>query len=150
MTHEQRYKIIPSVYLILERDEKFLLARRCNTGFEDGNYGLVAGHAEEGETLVHALCREIREEAAIELDLKGVELVVTMHRWCGNHQRLDFFFTASDYSGEIQNNEPDKCDDLQWFSFEALPKNTIGYIKKAIECYKDGTQYCEFDWPENN
>lgn len=146
MSHKDRYKVIPSVYLILEREGTFLLSRRYNTGYEDGNYSLVAGHGEEGESLTSALQREIKEEAGIELDPDGVTLVLTMHRWCGDHARLDFFFTAKDFHGEIENKEPDKCDDLRWFSSEELPENIIPYIRKAIECVRTGVSYCEFDW----
>ena len=35
------------VYLVLERDGKVLLSLRENTGYEDGKWSLVAGHAEE-------------------------------------------------------------------------------------------------------
>ena len=45
-----KYKIVPSSYLLLIKNGKILLARRINTGFQDGNYGLVAGHGEKNET----------------------------------------------------------------------------------------------------
>ncbi len=32
----ERHKITPSVYMVLMRDGKILLARRANTGFMDG------------------------------------------------------------------------------------------------------------------
>lgn len=47
---DQRFKLILSVYLIFERDGKVLLLKRQNTGYEDGNYGLVAGHADGNES----------------------------------------------------------------------------------------------------
>jgi len=148
MPHDDRYKIIPSVYLILKREEQVLLARRCNTGYEDGKYGLVAGHAEEGETLAEALTREVYEEAGVVLDQKNVALTLTMHRWCGDHQRLDFFFTATGFDGEPRINEPDKCDGMRWFPADRLPENTVAYIRQAIECWREGVRYIELDWPE--
>ena len=145
----ERFKLIPSVYLILLRDGKVLLSRRFNTGYEDGNYGLVSGHAEEKETFREALSREIFEEAGIEIDPSNLNLVLTMHRQCGDHERADFFFAANDWSGEVRNVEPQKCDDLGWFPIDNLPSNTIPYIKKAIESYFDGMSYCEFGWDES-
>ncbi|MFA5086296.1 MAG: NUDIX domain-containing protein [Candidatus Paceibacterota bacterium] len=142
----ERFKLIPSVYLILLKDGKVLLSRRFNTGYEDGNYGLVSGHAEEKETFREALSREVFEEVGIEIDSSDLNLVLTMHRQCGDHERVDFFFTANAWNGEIKNAEPQKCDDLDWFPIDNLPDNTIPYVKKAIESYFDGMNYCEFGW----
>jgi ADP-ribose pyrophosphatase YjhB (NUDIX family) len=145
----ERFKIIPSVYLILEVDDKILLSRRFQTGFEDGKYGLVSGHAEEKETLREALSRETLEEAGITTNPLELEHVLTMHRSCGNHERMDMFFTIDKWSGEIENMEPNKCDDLSWFPIDNLPINTIPYIAKAIDCYVKGIKYCEFGWDES-
>lgn len=148
MPHDDRFKLIPSVYLLLEKNSKILLMRRCNTGFEDGNYGLFAGHAEEGETLTNALQREVLEEAGIVLDTKKVQLVHTMHRNCGDHERIDFFFTTDSWEGEITNMEPDRCDHFDWFDLNDLPENTIKYITKAIDHWQKGVIYSEFGWPD--
>jgi 8-oxo-dGTP pyrophosphatase MutT (NUDIX family) len=67
------------VYLLLEKDGKTLLIRRFNTGYEDGNYGLTAGHAEEKETFREALKREVQEEIGVILDIEKIHLVHTMH-----------------------------------------------------------------------
>jgi hypothetical protein len=69
-----------------------------------------------------------------------------MHRWCGDHERLDFFFTVEKWSGEVRNMEPGKCDDLSWFPLEKLPENTIPYIRHAIECFSKKVSYSEFGW----
>jgi ADP-ribose pyrophosphatase YjhB (NUDIX family) len=50
-----RFTVIPTVCLVLRRDDTVLLARRCNTGFHDGEYSLPAGYLDGGETLVQAL-----------------------------------------------------------------------------------------------
>jgi 8-oxo-dGTP diphosphatase len=140
----ERFKLIPSIYLILEREGQILLSRRCNTGFEDGNYGLVAGHAEEHEAMSAAMAREAKEEAGITIHPEDLQEVVTMHRNCGNHERVDFFFTTSIWEGEIQNREPDKCDDLSWFPIGDMPHNVIPYIKEAIGCFETGKTYVEW------
>ena len=53
--------------LILVQDSEVLLLRRYNTGHEDGNYGVVAGHVEEDEEILVAMAREAREEAGINI-----------------------------------------------------------------------------------
>jgi len=146
MGNSERFKLIPSVYAFFIQDGKILLSRRFQTEFEDGNYGLPAGHADGRETFREALQREVREEVGILIDLNNAELILTMHRWCGDHERVDFFFRVERWDGEAQNKEPDKCDDISWFPLEQLPVNTIPYIRKAINCYLQGESYCEFDW----
>ena len=48
-----RFKLIPEVQVFLMKDlDQILLLRRFNTGHEDGNYGVVAGHVEADEEVV--------------------------------------------------------------------------------------------------
>ena len=143
---ELRFKLIASIYILLIENGKILLLRRRNTGFEDGNYGLVAGHVDGRETMREAIIREAKEEAGIAMDENDLDLALTMHRWCGDHERIDLFFTVKSYQGKIENMEPDKCDDLSWFNLDRLPPNVIDYVVYAIGCYKKGVKYCEFGW----
>lgn len=142
----ERFKLIASVYLVLIKDGKTLLSRRFQTGFEDGKYGLVAGHIDGRETLRQALAREVREESGIVLDVANLSLGHTMHRWCGDHERLDFFFASEQFGGTIENREPEKCDEIAWFPLGALPKNTIDYVRVAIESCVSGVEYAEYGW----
>jgi len=145
MASKKRFKIITAVYLFLFKNDKILLMRRLNTGFEDGNYGLPSGHVEDNETLTEALKREMDEEIGIKLNVKKLELVHTMHRR-SDDIRLDFFFTTKKYTGEPKNLEPEKCDDVNWFPTSKLPKNTIGYIKKALSSFRAKKPYSEINW----
>lgn len=146
MQTKERFKLIPEVYLILVKDRKILLSRRFQTGYEDGNYSMVAGHADGNETMREATAREAKEEANITIDPLKLKLILTMHRWCGDHERIGFYFIADKWDGEIKNTEPHKCDDLSWFSLNELPKNTLPYIQTVIDCYKKGINYYEFGW----
>jgi 8-oxo-dGTP pyrophosphatase MutT (NUDIX family) len=149
MANKERFKLIPSVYALFVKDGKILLLRRFQTGYEDGRYGLVAGHADGRETMKNAMIREASEEAGVKIKQDDLKLVLTMHRWQGeNNERMDLFFVVKNWDGEIKNIEPNKCDDLSWFSLDNLPENTIPYIRKAIECYLDGEIYCEWNWEQ--
>ena len=146
MANKERFKLIPEVYLILVRDGKILLSRRFRTGYEDGKYSMVAGHADGNETMREAITREAKEEAGVEIIPKKLEHLLTMHRWCGDHERIGFYFTTAEWNGEIRNAEPNKCDDLSWFPLNQLPESTIPYIREAVNCYLRGERYCEFGW----
>ena len=115
-----------AAYLLLVRDGQILLLRRYNTGHEDGNYGVIAGHVERDERVTTALIREAAEEAGIQLAEADLQCVHVMQRK-GRDGRVyaDFFFRAAHWEGHVHNREPAKCDDLRWFPLTALPSNTM-------------------------
>ncbi|MDD4901208.1 MAG: NUDIX domain-containing protein [Patescibacteria group bacterium] len=146
-----RFKIIPSSYLILIKNNKILLSRRFNTGFMDGYYGLVAGHGESTESFTKTIVREAKEEANISLNPKNLKAVHIMHRFEMQdnpdlRERVDAFFLAKKWQKEIKNMEPEKCDDLSWFPLNKLPANTIPYIKQAINNIQKKIFYSEYGY----
>ena len=138
------YTVVISSYVIFQRGDRVLFARRCNTGYRDGEYSVPAGHIEEGEFATAAAIREIQEEVGVMIEPKDLQPAHIMHRHCEDHERIDFFFTCEKWTGEITNTEPDKCDDIQWFTLEQLPANTIPYIRAALESYRDEHFFSEF------
>lgn len=143
---EERFKQIATSHLFLIKDNKILLLRRFNTGYEDGKYSVVAGHIEPNETATRTMVREAKEEAGIDIDLEDLEVAHVMHRNDTNEERIDFFLMPKKWSGEPKNLEPHKCDDLRWFDLEKLPDNTIPYIKQAIDCFLHNKIYSEHGW----
>lgn len=138
-------KFKSAVHLFLIQDDKILLLRRYNTGYEDGNYSVVAGHLNGGEKIIAAAIREAKEEVGIDILEKDVEVVQMMHR-ISNDERIDFFVAVSAWGGEITNNEPDKCDHLAWFPLDQLPENTIPYVRQAIKNYQQDIPFSIFGW----
>ncbi|ASS74889.1 NUDIX hydrolase [Tumebacillus algifaecis] len=133
----QRFKLIPAVHLFFVQEGQVLLLRRANTGYEDGNYSVVAGHLDGYESVIQAAIREAREEAGVEIDPADVQMVGVMHR-LSNDERVDFFVEIVRWTGEIWNREPNKCDDLRWFAWDALPDNLIPYVRRALDNYRQG------------
>jgi len=146
--HKERPKVIPTVYLILEKNNKILLLRRYNTGFQDGKYSFPAGHLKDDEeTLSQALVREAKEEIGVDLDLSNLELVHVMHRKQKEpteERRINLFFCASKWKENPRIMEPNKCDDLRWFDVDNLPNKTIPYIKQAINNFRKNVKYSEY------
>jgi 8-oxo-dGTP pyrophosphatase MutT (NUDIX family) len=141
----EHFKLIPEVHLLLFRDDEVLLLRRENTGYEDGNYSVIAGHIDGGETAREAMTREAREEAGLLIDPEEFSLCHIMHRRASD-ERVSFFFTAKRWKGEPRNIEPNKCSDLSWFQCHTLPSNMVSYVRAAIEKSLHGTTYSEFGW----
>ena len=140
-----RFTLIPEAHLLLFRDDQVLLLRRQNTGYEDGNFSLVAGHVDGNETAREAMAREALEEAGLQLPPESLRLCHVMHRR-STAERVSFFFTADEWQGEPQNREPHKCSELAWYPLPALPGNLIPYIRHAIGCTQRGQVYSEFGW----
>ena len=130
---------IPACCLILLKESNVLLLRRYNTGYEDGNYSVIAGHVEAGETFTECIIRESKEEAGIILKPEDVKVVQVIHRKAQKGElcdRVGVFFIAKNWNGKIINKEPDKCDDLSWFDLNAMPKNVVPCVKRVIDCVK--------------
>lgn len=92
---KDRFKVVPSVYLLMIRGGKILLMRRFKTGYFDGYYGLPAGHLEKEEMPAGGTIREAYEEAGVRLkkeDLRFVHLLYRMSNIPVPHERADFFF----------------------------------------------------------
>lgn len=153
----ERFKLVSAVHLFLIRDGQVLLLRRFNTGYEDGNYSVVAGHLNGGEEVKAAAIREAREEVGIEIAPQDLQVVGVMHRK-SNDERVDFFLTATSWAGEIINREPDKCDRLAWFDMDKLPANMVPYVRRALDncadeyiradgCIRQGQWFDSFGWP---
>jgi ADP-ribose pyrophosphatase YjhB (NUDIX family) len=134
-----------AVHLFLLEDDKVLLLERANTGYEDGNWGVVAGHLEAGESVTRCAIREAREEVAIALAPDDLEVVGVMHRK-SNDERVDFFFVARRWAGTPVNAEPGKCAGLAWCPLDALPANTVAYIRDALSNFRRGIWFEEHGW----
>ena len=75
-----RFTLRSAVYLIPIKGEKVLLSLRQNTGWMDGYYSLVSGHLDGNETAEEAMCREAKEEAAIDIEPKDISFTHVIHR----------------------------------------------------------------------
>lgn len=145
---KDRFKLIPAVYLVLRRDDEVLLLRRFNTGYQDGKYGLVAGHLDGDELGTEAMVREAREEAGVDIDpskLKFVHLVHLLTRNDPGQERVDIFYEATEWQGDIVIGEPDKCDDLSWFNINELPENILPKVGLVLSDISKGVQYSEYE-----
>ena len=142
----EKFKLIAEVHLVLIRDGQIPILRRFNTGYEDGNYSVVAGHVDGAETFRAAMAREAWEEAGLELAPETLNLMHCIHRQ-SEQERLSLFFQPQSWHGEPVNREPHLCDDLSWFPLDRRPANTIPYVDGAIRHIQAGRVYSEFGWP---
>lgn len=145
MPHPERTMATTAVYLFLRKENEILFGRRCNTGYRDGFYQVPAGHIDTGEVPTDTLIREAKEEIGINLKVEDIRLIHTSFRLKHDEtgDRVDFYFEAARWTGDIRNMEPNKCDELGWFKIDALPENTTPHVRHAIHCVERGEVFSE-------
>jgi NAD+ diphosphatase len=108
-------RLSPAVIMLVERDDgRALLAR--NALFPPGIFSCLSGFVEPGETLEHAVCREVKEEVGLEVgdvDFRGSQ------PWPFPHQ-LMVGFGARYRSGEITLDEKEIVE-AAWFTAADAP-----------------------------
>lgn len=144
---KERNKAIPAAYLFFEKEGKYLITRRCNTGYEDGIYQVPAGHIEYGELPSEAAVREGKEEAGVAISPKDLELFHISYRpkHDPTDNRVDFFFKVKKWKGDIVNMEPNKCDDMKWVDLDEIPQSMTLHIREAFSALKSGKFYKEIN-----
>jgi len=138
----EKLKVKFAVYLVLCDGDDILLSKRQNTGYMDGMYSLVAGHVEEGESVVQAMMREAKEEAGIDIKEEDLDVLLTCHRI--RQQYIDVYLSPMDYSGEITNVEPNKCEELKFFNEDNLPENVVPEVRAALQAISKGKNYITY------
>ena len=108
-------RLAPAVIMLVERDDgRALLAR--NAMFPPGIFSCLSGFVEPGETLEHAVCREVREEVGLEVgdvEFRGSQ------PWPFPHQ-LMVGFGAHYLSGDIVLDAKEIAE-AHWFTPDEAP-----------------------------
>lgn len=140
-----RFVVVPASYVLFLREvdgrRQVLLQLREGTGFMDGHWAAAAaGHVERGESVFEAAVREAAEELGVS-DLRLTPLCAMQRtRRTGDpvDERVDYFLTATSWSGEPRILEADKCADLRWFDLDDLPTPVVPHELQVIEGLRDG------------
>ncbi len=133
---------------LLENKDQFLMVRRiANAPFGGGMYSLVGGKVDAGELGLHAIVREVYEETGLNIAQQNFELVHTFHR-----RGIESEFIALCFKADIShlpaptNKEPDKHDDMRFFSINDLPEKMLSGHKQAIQLIQKNIRYSEHGW----
>ncbi|MGP6176630.1 NUDIX domain-containing protein [Microbacterium sp. A196] len=138
------FAVVPAAYVYLRRGGDVLLQFRQNTGYMDGTWAAAAaGHIELGETAAAAGAREAAEELSITIPQAALTPLTVMQRTDGTtaaiEQRVDWFFTASSWSGTPRIMEPAKCADIAWFPLRGLPDAMPAYERVVLDALAQST-----------
>ena len=116
------------------RGRVFLAKRGREATNESGKWEFPGGGVEFGETLEHAIAREVREEYGIEIVVLGL-LDVVNHLIPEERQHwVSPAFLCRLASGTPHIREPHKCDEIGWFAMDGIPEEKLSLAsKKSLE-----------------
>ncbi len=139
--------VTPYALLILKRcDSILLLKRSAQASFGAGNFCLVGGKAEEGESMKQAIIREAYEEIGITITPEQLTFAHVFHRKSETGQLVATCFVCTEWSGEVINKEPSKHDFFAWTNINDLPEPILPAHKAAVKAYAQGNYYLEHGW----
>ncbi|WP_143870509.1 NAD(+) diphosphatase [Catenovulum sediminis] len=113
-------RLSPCVIMAVLKDEQLLLA--VGKKSRSGRSSILAGFVEPGETLEHAVAREVKEEVGIEID--QIQYFGSQP-WPFPHQIM-VGFIARYKSGEIQVDEREILS-AAWYNLDSLPQTPGRY-----------------------
>ena len=146
MSERIRYQLSASVFVMLMREGEVCMLRRKGTGWMDGSFSIPAGGLDAGETIGAAAIREAYEEVGVSIDPENLHYAHTLHSKTDGRSWLGHFFQATIWEGTPALRELDKHGDLQWRPINALPFETIPYVRQAIACVVAQKPYSEYGW----
>ena len=139
----EREKFLSSIYLIIRnKKQQILLQRRQGTKLWPGFLALPAGHIDVNENAYEAAVREAKEELGITIKVEDiVDTFVVNRKNKSLPPYYDVYFEISNYLGNINIMEPEKCSELVWCDIDKLPEDVIDFEKEAINNNLNGIKF---------
>lgn len=131
--------------IIVNKEGKILIGKRKNSCAPF--YSIPGGHLELGETFEDGIIREVKEET--DLDIKNPEVMaitnnLETYRNEGVHY-ISIILLAKEFSGELKNMEPEKCEEWVWADPENLPMPHFDASQRGVFCYLENKFYKKFE-----
>lgn len=139
-----RFKVSASVFAIVRRDDRVLMLLRSGTGWMDGHWSLPAGAMDGGELAPVAAARELREEVSLVAASGALVLAHTQQNFTHGDEWLGLYFEALDAAGSPAVMEPDKHANVEWFAVDALPEQTVPYVRVALEAIRNHESFSTY------
>ena len=128
--------------IVNEEGKVFLAKRGQKARNERGMWQIPGGSVEFGETYQDALKREVKEEHGVEIEVIKL-LDVSNHIMPEEKQHwVSPILLCRITSGTPQILEPEKCDEIGWFSLEEIQNMPAAPgVKKAVKDFAAEIKY---------
>lgn len=107
---------VDTVSFMVVCEGRLLVERRSlNARVAPGVVAIPGGHVHEGENLVDAVQRELKEETGLNCD--SLTLITKKFHPASQENQTVHYYMCNNWVGELECNE---ADELFWISFEEL------------------------------
>jgi 8-oxo-dGTP diphosphatase len=135
MVKSMEQNISPKVglgVLIFNADNQILLGKRKNA-HGALSWGPPGGHLEFGESFEECSIREVLEETGLVIE-KPIFLAITNDLFQNENKHYVSIFMKANLTGHqiVQNLEPHKVEDWQWFYLKELPEHLFLPLRQLI------------------
>lgn len=127
---ERKARFRLSCFAIIERDGRYLLARRSDIGW----WNLAGGGMEFGETILDCLHREVREEVGVEVERVRQVGVYTKTR----KPEVVFTFLCRLAPGSPAPCTSDEVSEVGWFGPAEFPEHLLPkHRRRLLDALRD-------------
>lgn len=127
------------VAAIILQDHKVLMGKRKNAHGE-GCWAFPGGHLEHGESIEECARREVKEETGLNVQNIRIE-TFTNDIFVEEEKHYITIFIVCEYeSGELQLNEPHKCEEWVWVEWNEFPEPLFLPVKNLLKKGFGGTE----------
>ncbi|MFF4601915.1 NUDIX domain-containing protein [Streptomyces sp. NPDC001339] len=127
-----------------------LLQRSHNAKFAQGMWDLPVGKSEPGEPITETAVRELYEETGLTVKPEALKVAHIIHGAWGVEAPNGFLtvvFAVHEWTGEPENREPRKHDQVCWVDADAVPEEFVDTTASALHHYlADGQQVSLDGW----
>lgn len=135
ITSSSRRLVLVSAAILIDGDHRVLLAQRPSGKPLSGLWEFPGGKIESGETPEYALCRELFEELAIEVEERDLKPFTFISENCNKFHLLMILYTVTKWKGTPKGQEGQA---IKWLSASELgndpmPRPDLPLIPKLQE-----------------
>ena len=120
---------VPTVDIIIEKDDKIVLIRRKNEPFK-GKLAIPGGFVNEGELIEDRAIIEAKEETSLDVELKEILGVYSIPDRDPRGHLMTTVFIAKPISGRVKGG--DDATDAAWFKINDKILNEVSFDHKKI------------------
>ena len=120
---------IPTVDIIIEKDDQIVLITRKNEPFK-GKLALPGGFADEGELIEDTAKREAKEETSLDVELKEILGVYSIPDRDPRGHMMATVFIAEPKNGTVKGG--DDAVAAAWFKIDEKILNELSFDHKKI------------------